>query len=104
MTSAPRARWRKRGVPPTAAHARTGLFTPPGITRHASAKSRSESCATSRNPDTRPAQGQAEKNVTADEIPLAARPAHRLYDQPSSPHVRSERIHRAARAPAAVLL
>src|SRR5262249_12074112 len=61
MISAPRARWRKSGVPPTAAHARTGLFTPPGMTRHASAKSRSESCATLRNPDTRPGQGQAEK-------------------------------------------
>src|SRR5919201_6297376 len=32
----------KRGVPPTALNARTGLLTPPGITSCASAKSRAD--------------------------------------------------------------
>jgi hypothetical protein len=31
-----------RGVPPTAVKARTGEFTPPGITAHASSKSLAE--------------------------------------------------------------
>src|SRR3954447_8672986 len=38
---APWARWTKRGVPPTARKARTGEFTPPGI----SARARSNSCS-----------------------------------------------------------
>src|SRR5881397_1475559 len=32
---APSARWMKRGVPPTARKARTGEFTPPGISARA---------------------------------------------------------------------
>jgi hypothetical protein len=39
---APCPREMNRGVPPTLLNARTGLFTPPGITRRASAKSRSD--------------------------------------------------------------
>ena len=36
----PLARLTKTGLPPTERKARTGLFTPPGMTRQASAKAR----------------------------------------------------------------
>jgi len=42
VTRLPLARTMKRGTPPTARQARTGLFTPPGICAHASPKSFSD--------------------------------------------------------------
>src|SRR5262245_56593015 len=43
QTRQPRPRRKKRGVRPTEPKARTGLFTPPGITRFARSKSRLDS-------------------------------------------------------------
>ena len=42
VSQAPDAERMKRGVPPTAWKARTGEFTPPGVTAHARAKSASD--------------------------------------------------------------
>ena len=42
VSQAPRAEAMKRGVPPTASKARTGEFTPPGVTARARSKSSSD--------------------------------------------------------------
>ncbi len=62
VSQAPAAERMNRGVPPTAAKARTGEFTPPGVTARARSK-RARDCSSGRG-------------VTASLSPRAGRDAH----------------------------
>ncbi|GAB3789929.1 hypothetical protein GCM10027601_32440 [Nocardioides ungokensis] len=51
VSQAPRAERMKRGVPPTALKARTGEFTPPGVTARARSKREADRAAPVVGPD-----------------------------------------------------
>src|SRR3989442_14370082 len=79
---APSPRARKNGSPPTPRKARTGLLTPPGISRHAASNRLFESRISGAPAEQRADAGSLPETTGGEEDPLVPAPARRVEVDP----------------------